>query len=313
MAISLGSIVVNLLAETGNFVAGMSKASQEAQKAAKSIKGSFEELGSSAQTLLAPFGVIGQQMGAVLGGIGTTIRSVSASMSGLNGVLGEAGVALGLTAGAVAALGVAGVGIAAFAANSANEFHEMSQKTGVSVEALSALAYAAKQTGVSTESLAGGLEKMNKSVFAAATAPAGAVNAYTRLGVSVKYMAGNLRPTQEILIDLADKFSKMPEGPARGALAMQLFGRAGAEMIPFLLEGKAGIAALTDEADKLGITISGKTAEQSHVFEQTLNKIQGALTGASNAVLKEMLPAMQGFVDFIVSDLKDPSSSFRAI
>jgi hypothetical protein len=83
-------------------------------------------------------------------------------MSGLTGVLGEFGIAAGLAGGAIAALGLAGAGIAVFAAKSANEFHEMSEKTGVSVEALSSLSFAAKQSGVSTESLAGGLEKMTR-------------------------------------------------------------------------------------------------------------------------------------------------------
>jgi Lambda phage tail tape-measure protein (Tape_meas_lam_C) len=291
----------------------MSKASQEAKRSAKEITKSFEEVGASAEKLLQPFGTIGQEIGAALGGIGATIKGITSSMSGLTGALGEAGIAAGLAGGAIAALGLAGAGIAVFAAKSADEFHEMSEKTGVSVEALSSLSYAAKQAGVSTETLVGGLEKMNKSVFAASTASVGAVNAYTRLGVSVKDAGNNIRPTQDILVDLADKFQKMGDTPARGALAMQLFGKSGAEMVPFLIQGKEGIAELTAEADKLGITISGKTADQSHVFEQTLNKIQGALVGASNTVLKEMLPALQGFVDFIVSDLKDPSSSFREI
>ncbi|HWF02113.1 MAG TPA: hypothetical protein VHA06_00420, partial [Candidatus Angelobacter sp.] len=160
MSISLGTLVVDLIAKTGGFVDGMSKARVEAQRAAKDIQGSFESLGGIAEKAFAPFGAAGAQLGAALGGIGGTINSVTNSLSGMVGKLGLLGVGVASVAGAVAGLGLAGAGIAAFAANGASEFHEMSEKTGVSVEALSSLSYAAKQTGVATDVLAGGLEKM---------------------------------------------------------------------------------------------------------------------------------------------------------
>jgi lambda family phage tail tape measure protein len=291
----------------------MNKAGYEAKKTSKEIKESFEAMGSSAESLLRPFGEIGEKLGSALGGIGKTLSGVSSSMAGLTGSFGAAGAAAGLAAGAVAALGIAGAGIALSAAKAANEMFELSEKTGVSTESLSRFGYAAGLNGVSLEQLGKGIEKMNKSIFAAATAPAGAVNAFTRLGVSLKDAEGNLRSSEDILVDLAEKFKKLPEGPARGALAMQVFGKAGAEMIPFLIQGKSGIQALSAEADKLGITIGGKTAEGSHVFEQTLKRMQGALQGAANIVLKDMLPALQGFADFIFEDLKDPSGVFRSI
>jgi len=313
MAISLGTLVVDLIAKTGNFVEGMSKARVEAQRAAKDIQTSFAGLGNIAEKVLTPFGAIGGQLGAALGGIGGTIGSVTNALTGMVGKLGLVGTGVASVAGAVAALGLAGVGIAAFAANSASEFHEMSQKTGVSVEALSSLSYAGKQTGVAMESLSGGLEKMSKSALAAAVAPEGAKNGYTRLGIAVKDASGQLKPTTELLDELADKFEKMPDGPAKTALAMQIFGRAGAEMIPLLNEGSEGIKKFTTEANLFGVTISGQTATQAHQFEQGLNKVEAALQGAANAVLKNMLPSMMAFVNFITEDLKDPSGIFQSM
>jgi hypothetical protein len=186
MAISLGSIVVELLANTGSFISGMNKASYEAKKSAKDIKDSLESMGSAAEKLLAPFGEIGASLGAALGGIGQTLSGVSSSLSGLTGSFGAAGLAAGLAAGAIAAVGIAGAGIALVAAKAANEMFELSEKTGVSTESLSRFGYAAGLNGVSTEQLGKGIEKLNKSIFAAASAPAGAVNAFTRLGVALK-------------------------------------------------------------------------------------------------------------------------------
>jgi lambda family phage tail tape measure protein len=313
VSITLGAISIDLLANTGNFITGMNKASYEAKKDAKDIKESLSGIGEAAESLLAPFGEIGEKLGAAFGGIGRTLSGVSGSLGGLTQGFGAVGLAAGLAGGAIAAVGVAGAGIALFAAKAANEMFELSEKTGISTESLSRFGYAAGLNGVNTEQLGKSLEKLNKSIFAAASAPAGAVNAFTRLGVALKDSEGNLRSSEDVLLDLSDKFKSLPEGPQRGALAMQVFGKAGAEMLPFLIQGKAGIQALAQEADKLGVTIGGKTAEGSHVFEQTLQRMQGALTGAANTVLKEMLPSLQAFADFILSDLKDPSGVFRSI
>src|SRR5260221_3626678 len=257
-------------------------------------------MGDAAERLLAPFGEIGEKLGGALGGIGQTLSSVSGSMGGLTSGCGAVGLAAGVAVGAIAAVGVADAGIALSAAKAANEMFELSEKTGVSVESLSRFGYAAGLNGINTESLGKSLEKLNKSIFAAASAPAGAVNAFTRLGGSLEDSEGNPRSSEDVLLELTGKVKALPEGPQRGALAMQVFGKAGAEMLPFLIQGKAGIQQLSEEADKLGITIGTKTAEGSHVFEQTLKRMQGALTGASKIVLNEMLPSLQAFADFIL-------------
>ncbi|HWF05088.1 MAG TPA: phage tail tape measure C-terminal domain-containing protein, partial [Candidatus Angelobacter sp.] len=313
MAISLGTLVVDLIAKTGGFVDGMSKARVEAQHAAKGIQDSFESLGGIAEKAFAPFGAVGGQLAVSLGSIGSTVNAVTNSLSGMVGKLGLVGVGVASVAGAVAGLGLAGAGIAAFAANGASEFHEMSEKTGVSVEALSSLSYAAKQTGVATDVLAGGLEKMSKSAFAAAIAPDGTKTAYSRLGIAIKDTNGQLRPTTELLDEIAAKFEKMPNGPQKTALAMQIFGRAGAEMIPLLNEGSEGIKKMTDEASVFGVTISGQTAAQARQFEQGLDKVEAALQGAANAVMKQLLPSMMAFVNFVTEDLKDPSGIFQTL
>jgi phage-related minor tail protein len=313
LAISLGNIVVNLTASTAGFIEGMSKASYSAAKSAREIKGSFADMGGAAQSLLSPFGEIGAQMGAAFSGIGATLGTVQKALVGLAGGASVAAVGIGAAVGAVAALGVAGAGIALFAAKGANALFEMSEKTGVSVESLSRLGYAAKQTGVDQESLTKALERMNKSAFAAATAPEGAKNAYTRLGISVKDASGQLKPTSELFEEVAAKIAGIENPTARGAAAMNVFGKSGAELLPLLNQGSDGIAKMAKEADELGVTLSGKTAADSHKFEQTLDTIESALTGASNAVLKEFLPSLQAFASFILNDLKDPSGIFRQI
>lgn len=190
---------------------------------------------------------------------------------------------------------------------------DMSQSTGVATEALSALEYAAKQSGVSTESLDGALEKMARSMEKAAAAGSSGSNAYKTLGVAVTDSNGKLRPTVDIMEDLAQKFASFKDGPEKTALAMQIFGRAGAEMVPLLNRGKDGIADLVAEATKLGLVIGADDAAAAKQFEESMNKIEGAAKGAANRLTTEMLPALQKLMANMRTSADDSTTLFNQL
>jgi hypothetical protein len=297
MSQSLGQLYVNLTAETGGFVSALSKAAYEAQKFSKDASRSFGELREVAEQTFGAFGEFNpiiSKLSFALESAGSASAKMIKEFRDVGGVLGPI-AALGAGAGAglgLAAFGVGVIALAGDAAESAAKLYQLSQSTGVSVEALSRFQYAAKQTGTDTQAMVTGLERMSKSAFAAATAPAGAANAYTRLGVALRDSQGNLRSTESVLLDLAERFSKLPDGVAKTALAMQIFGRGGAALIPFLNEGKSGIQELIDQADRLGVTMSTTAAEAAEKFERELGVLRGAAEGAGNRLMEDLLPAL---------------------
>ena len=201
-------------------------------------------------------------------------------------------------AGAAAALGYAVKG----AIDHADELSKTSQKIGVSVEALSQLEYAAKLSDVSLEQLTTGLGKFSRAmVEAAGNSNSEPGRVFAALGVSVKDAAGNLRSNEQVFADVADRLSRMEDGALKTSIAMQLFGKSGAELIPLLNGGKAGLAAMAAEADRLGITMSGKTAAAAEAFNDTLTRIGAVLQGVTNKVMEAALPALQGFADLLAS------------
>src|SRR5262249_8104132 len=157
----------------------------------------------------------------------------------------------------------------------------LSESTGVSTEALSAFRFVARESDVEVETMTRGLERMSKSALAAATAPAGAANAYTRLGISVRNADGSLRPVQDLFADLAERFASMADGIAKTALAMQIFGRSGADLIPALNQGRAGIADLLNEAQALGVVLDRDTARAAEEVHRQLTALSAAGDGLS--------------------------------
>jgi hypothetical protein len=86
------------------------------------------------------------------------------------------------------------------------------------------------------------------------------------LNVSLKNADGTSRSFSAILLDVSDKFKAMPNGAQKTALAMDLFGRSGKDMIKVLNLGSAGIRDLEAQADKLGLTLTSKNIGQIDAY-----------------------------------------------
>ena len=232
------------------------------------------------------------QTKAALASVKANLEGLSSAASKVNGVLAGLGAALSL--GALVAAGKA-------ALDTADNLSKLSQKTGISVESLSLLKPIAEQSGISLEGLAKGMQKLATAMVEAAGGSKEQVEAFSRLGVSVKDAAGQLRPTEEVLLDLADAFAAMPDGAEKSALAVKLFGKSGVELIPFLNQGRAGIEQLKQKFKELGLEISGDTAKAAEKFNDTLDTVKQALSGIAMKVAEAALPALQKLADALVA------------
>jgi Lambda phage tail tape-measure protein (Tape_meas_lam_C) len=296
MANILGSLQVELTANTAKFVGELGKAAVLAQQSAKNISREFSSLQRVASQTFSAFGSFAPQVSQLSFALSSISSAASSAMKEFGSTKTALGAIASISAGTVAALGAVAlgtVGAAMHAAESAAKLDELSQSTGVSTKALSGLGFVAKQFGIDSEQMIRGLERMDKSALAAATSQAGAINAYTRLGVSVRDAGGQIRSTEGIFSDIAEKFASMPDGVTKTALAIEIFGRSGAALIPALDAGKAGIQEMLQQAQKLGLVISGETAEAAEKFEQTLGRLEARFTGISNKLLTELLPIFE--------------------
>lgn len=229
----------------------------------------------------------------------SAFASVKASLEGLNQATSKVN---GLLAGLGASLSLAGLVHAGKAAvDLADDLNDLRQKTGVSVESLSLLKPIAEESGTSLEGLATGLKKLSTAMLEAASGAKEQAGVFARLGVSVLDAAGQMRPTEEVLLDLADAFAAMPDGAEKSALAVKLFGKSGVELIPFLNQGRSGIEELKNKFRELGLEISGDTARAADAFNDTLDTVKQALHGVTLKIAEAALPALQTLADGLVT------------
>ena len=190
----------------------------------------------------------------------------------------------------LAAAGTALFAIAKSTANYGDDLFKTSQKIGVQVEALAGLRHAAKLSDLDNQQLTLGLKTLSNSIVETARGTGDGREAFARLGLSVVDAQGKLRPTKDVLLELADVFSKSADGAGKTEAAAKLLGtRVGPEMIPFLNMGKAGIQDLMAEAEKLSLVMSEKDAKAAEEFNDSITRLEAQARGFSNTIGVHML------------------------
>lgn len=176
--------------------------------------------------------------------------------------------------------------------DAADALDNLSQKTGIAVDELSRLQYAAKINEVSAEDLNSGLAKLARSVGEAGKGTGDAAKAFTAMGVNIKDANGNLRSSTDILYDVADAFSSYREGIEKTNLAQAIFGKSGDAYVNLLTQGRDGIKKLGDEAQKLGAVITPQAAKQAAEFNDNLDRMAALSKGAAISLGNVLLPTL---------------------
>jgi hypothetical protein len=217
-----------------------------------------------------------------------TLNKVGGSMGGLGKKAGAMGAALGAALSVGAVTKFAGDSVKAFE-TTGKETLKLQRYMGGTAEEASRLGHAFTMSGIDSETSAKNIGILSKKLVANDKAVKG-------MGVAYRDANGKMKPMDKILPGIADKFAKMPNGPEKTALAMKLFGKGGAAMIPMLNKGSAGLKAMAAESDKLGTTLSGKDLEA--VKQSTINKrkMSAAVKGLQIAIGKNLLPIIQKMV-----------------
>lgn len=172
----------------------------------------------------------------------------------------------------------------------------MSQKVGTTTETLSVLTVAAEDASVSQEDLFNGIQKLAKAQDQAAQGSTKQVDAFKRLGISIKDIKAN-DPGQMFVL-VAQKLSQVESGSARAAIAQTLLGKSGANLIPVMKElANGGFEQVQAKAQRMGLVLSDdtvKSIEKAHAALIDLGHIaEGVATQFEAGFLPKAADAME--------------------
>jgi phage-related protein len=176
-----------------------------------------------------------------------------------------------------------------------DKFNDLSQRTGVSVESLAKFNKAAATSGTDIDAVAKSLGRLSKGMYeAAGTGKGPTAEALKTLGISATDAAGKLKSADQVTLEIANKFKAMPDGVEKTALAMQLFGKSGAEMVPLLNMGGTAI-------DSLSSKMTTAFAEKADQYSDKLAVLGGKVGGLAAGLTMALLPALELVVDGITA------------
>ena len=190
------------------------------------------------------------------------------------------------------------LGAAKAFAESGAAMEEMSKRTGISVESLSELSYAAQMSGLSMEDLEKALFKMQKLMGEAATSGKSTNDELSNLGLTFADIKG-LNPEQQFKL-LADRISRVKDPSERTAAAMSIFGRSGAMLLPMMEKGAAGIDELMQAARNLGLTMSSEDAAAAYDLERAMQTVWMVLKKVYQTIGGALAPVLMDVAGYIL-------------
>ena len=174
--------------------------------------------------------------------------------------------------------------------NYADSFDKMSQRVGMSSETLSELSYAATLSGTSIERVEDSFKGLTQKIVEAVNKGGDADALFSSIGLSAQDLAEST--PEEQFYKVADAIANISDPTRRAAVAMQVFGESGHELLPLLSGGSAGLNEMRNEARELGATVSTSSAAMGAEFGDAMTRIKTATNGIKNEFLTALTPTL---------------------
>lgn len=176
-----------------------------------------------------------------------------------------------------------------------DDLNKASIKAGLGGKAISELAYAAKQADVDLGSLSNGLKFMQVNLSKAASGTKESNDTLKALGLTVEKLSNLSADAQFELI--AQKISELVNPADKARAAVELFGKAGADLLPLFEKGAEGIRAAREEAQRVGASLSGDAIKALADADDSVKRLTQSFTGFAAVMISKVAPALSSFLD----------------
>lgn len=229
------------------------------------------------------------RISAQLGNVGRSARGLA---NGFGAVARRAGLlagALGLGTGGLAAVTV---GLARRAAQLGSSLTDMSSRLGVSVEAIQELRYAAQMGGMGVQNFDVAFRRFIRRSAQAANGTGAAAKAFKEMGIQLRDGNGRLRAAEDVLGDVAEAMTKVPDQADRLRLAFAMFDTDGAAMVNVLQNGRDSLVEMRREARRTGNVMSAEAAALGGQYSANVDRLNARLDGLKTLIGVQLLPVI---------------------
>lgn len=181
----------------------------------------------------------------------------------------------------------------------ADEMQAIAGQTGLAVESVQSLGYAAMQFNADLGLLQTSMRAFVRRSAEAAQGNESFLKTYQQLGITQAEVRDGLQDIEGLFLLVAERIAMLPTEAQRSAAAMQLLGDAGRQLVPMLSQGATGIRAAMEEARRLGIVTDREAVAALASFVGELDVLRAQLAGAGRAFASEFLPTLRAGVQLL--------------
>jgi hypothetical protein len=180
------------------------------------------------------------------------------------------------------------------AAAAADLVDKSSQKLGLSRTAYQEWGYVLSQNGGNIESFGVAMKTLQTAMVQGTAQTDAALNL---LGLSAEKLK-NLTP-EEALAETIKAFQKMPEGAAKSAAAVDLFGKQGMELLPTLNQASDATDKLKNDAHELGLVLTDEAVDAGVEFGDAMDALKKTVSAAGTTFLTGFMPAITKILNIL--------------
>ena len=219
--------------------------------------------------------------------------------------VGMAAVQFARTTGLAAiAAGAATVGLAGRFASAGDNVAKTADRLGLGVVGLQRWRYAAERSGVEAQTFDMAVQRFGRRAAEAAAGTGEAKDALAWLGIQLRDTTGKMRPTEDLMLDVADALEKIEDPLLRNRVAFKLFDSEGVDVGRMLAQGRTKLKEYGDEAERLGV-ITEEQARAAEQYTDDMTALRRAISflghGIGATLLPVLTPAVHGLRDFAVA------------
>ena len=234
-----------------------------------------------------------KRLGNSMQGVTGRVKNLRLAMGGLTKTLGAVGLLIS---------GGAFIGLVKGAIDSADSFGKLSDQTGIAANSLQAYVNAGKLAGIGQETIDKGLRRLAQSMREADQGVATYSDSFNALGLSVRDSEGNLKSSETVLGEIADRFADLPDGATKAAISMEIFGRSGASLINLLNGGSAAL-------EEFNYAVSDEFAQNAEFFNDQIAVLAIRFDGFRKQLADALLPTLNNLIG-VFSDLFSSQNDF---
>lgn len=241
------------------------------------------------------------------------IRGAGEDGQRVGGIFGRGGVvqgAIGSMAATIAAAFTVGAitNWVSRTADAAEEMQNLATRIGMGVEETSAWVAINNSAGISAEAFAGSQNTLSRNLAMAQGGAERQAAAFRALGIDITQARSN----SELMLQLADRFSQMADGPQKLALAQRLLGQSGAEMIPVLNQGADAIREQMEAAEEAGVTMNDDFLAATQAVDEATDSLNMQVQGMANTLFTELAPVILDVVEGLSGLVRGFMESYRS-